>query len=98
MDKNDDCIIPHCGVGKDPGKAQLVVGSKQLKKALLSGRAQRVFLARDADPAVTEPIACMCREAQVEAMWVPTMTMLGKACGIDVGAAAAATLKSGSNG
>ena len=93
MDKNDDCIIPHCGILPDFGKARLVVGSKQLKKALLSGRARRVFLARDADPAVTEPIARLCGEAQVEASWVPTMAMLGKACGIDVGAAAAATLK-----
>ncbi len=98
MDKNDDCIIPQCGILKDSGKAQLVVGAKQLKKALLSGRARRVFLAKDADPAVTEPIARLCREARVEASWVPTMTMLGKACGIDVGAAAAATLKTGSNG
>lgn len=98
MDKNDDCIIPHCGIWKDAGKARLVVGSKQLKKVLLSGRAQCVFLARDADPAVTEPIAQLCGEARVETKWVSTMAMLGKACGIDVGAAAAATLKTGSNG
>lgn len=98
MDKNDDCIIPHCGILPDLRKDRLVVGSKQLKKALLQGRARCVFLARDADPAVTEPIARLCEEAQVEARWVPAMATLGRACGIDVGAAAAATLKTGSNG
>lgn len=93
MDRNDDCIIPHYGVLPDLSKGRLVVGSKQLKKALLAGSAQCVFLARDADPALTEPIARLCQDCRVEAKWVPGMAMLGRACGIDVGAAAAATLK-----
>ena len=71
---------------------KMVVGAKQLKKALLGGRASRVFLARNADPAITEPIEAMCQLKSVECIWVKSMTDLGHACGIDVGAAAAAAL------
>ena len=69
-----------------------VVGAKQLKKALEKGTAQQVFLAENADPALTEPIADLCRLHQVNCAWVPSMQDLGLACGIDVGAAAAATV------
>ena len=69
-----------------------VVGAKQLKKALLSGKASRVFLAENADPALTEPIEALCLQHQVEFAWVPSMSDLGHACGIDVGAAAAAVI------
>ena len=71
---------------------KLAVGAKQLRKALNSGIACCVFLASDADPAVTEPIAQMCRLHSVETFWVRSMAELGRACKIDVGAAAAAVL------
>ena len=73
-----------------PGK--VVVGAKQLKKALLSGRATQVFLAKNADPALTEPIEAMCLQNNVKCVWVASKVDLGKACGIDVGAAAAAAI------
>ena len=69
-----------------------VVGAKQLRKALLSGTASRVFLAKNADPALTEPIEALCLQHHVQCTWVPSMTELGHACGIDVGAAAAAVI------
>lgn len=69
-----------------------VVGSKQLKKALASGSATLVLLARNADPAITEPIEAMCRQKNVECVWVANMAELGQACGIEVGAAAAAAI------
>ena len=71
---------------------KVVVGTKQLKKALVTGQAQRVFLAENADPALTEPIEAMCLENQIRCAWVSSMTDLGRACGIDVGAAAAAVI------
>jgi len=71
---------------------KIVVGAKQLKKALKNGMAEQVFLAENADPALTEPIAALCRSYNVSCAWVPSMTDLGHACGIDVGAAAAATI------
>ena len=76
---------------RTPG-TRIVAGAKQLRKALLSGKTQKVFLAQSADPAITEPIAAMCQQNYVEYAWVPSMTDLGRACGIDVGAAAAAVV------
>ena len=69
-----------------------VVGSKQLRKALNSGTATLVVLARNADPAITGPIEAMCQRSCVEYGWVQTMSELGQACGIEVGAAAAAAV------
>ena len=69
------------------------VGSKELKKALLKGTALAVFLARDADPFVTEPLADLCAAQDVPCTWVPTMAELGEVCGIEVGAAAAAAVR-----
>ena len=71
---------------------QVVVGSKQLRKALNAGRASLVLLARNADPAITEPIEAMCHQKSVEVAWVQNMMDLGRACGIEVGAAAAAAV------
>ena len=72
---------------------KMIAGARQLKKALASGKVQAVFLALDADPGMTEPIAALCQINQVEVFWVRAMADLGCACGIDVGAAAAAALK-----
>ena len=72
---------------------KIVVGAKQLRKALNSGAACSVFLAMNADPAITEPIEALCQQKSVEYAWVKSMTDLGRACGIDVGAAAAAAME-----
>ena len=71
---------------------KFIVGMKQLRKALLRGGVRRVFLARDADPAITEPLAELAQAKGTEIVWVGKMHDLGRACSIDVGAAAAATL------
>ena len=67
-----------------------MVGAKQLKKAVKAGRAKVVFLAENADPAVTEPLEELCAANHIQITWVHSMAELGKACGIEVGAAAAA--------
>ena len=69
-----------------------VVGAKQVKRALNDGRALRVFVAEDADPRVTEPLEALSAERNVGVVRVPAMSELGKACGIAVGAAVAATV------
>ena len=71
---------------------QKIVGMKQLRKALLRGGVARVYLAQDADPAITMPLAELAQCSGVEIIWVGKMHDLGRACNIDVGAAAAATL------
>ena len=70
----------------------MIVGAKQLRKALTRNLARSVFLAENADPAITEPLAELCRIKQIPITWVPTMADLGRACGIEVGAAAAAAV------
>ena len=72
----------------------MVVGAKQLRKAIVRGQAKFVCLAKNADPAITEPIASQCEMLQIPFVWVGTMQELGSACGIDVGAAAAAAVES----
>ena len=68
---------------------KVVVGAKQLRKAMNAGNARQVYLAENADPAITEPIEAMCKENSIEYAWVKSMTELGRACGIEVGAAVA---------
>ena len=68
---------------------QKVVGAKQSKRALTDGRAKRLFLAADADPRVTEPLAQLAGERDVPVEAVPSMRELGSVCGISVGAAVA---------
>ena len=70
-----------------PGK---VVGAKQTRRALNDGRAKKVFLAGDADPRVTEPLARLAEEKGVAVETVSTMKELGASCGIAVGSASAA--------
>ena len=72
---------------------RMVVGAKQLRKALISGSAYRVYLAKNADPGITEPLQNLCNTYQVECVWVRSMLELGRACGIEVGAAAAAAVR-----
>ena len=93
MDTKKECKIPKCGTLPDLTGFTVVVGAKQLKKALSGGKAKQVYLAKNADPAITEPIEALCQQTQVAYTWVRTMTELGHACGIEVGAAAAATLQ-----
>ena len=61
-----------------------IVGMKQLKKALLRGGVARVYLALDADPAVTMPLAELAQANGTPIYWVGKMHDLGRACSIDV--------------
>ena len=69
------------------------VGIKQTTKAVAAGNAKAVFIANDADARVTENIVKQCKENSVEIIYVESMKQLGKACGIEIGASAAALLK-----
>ena len=69
-----------------------MVGAKQLRKAVKAGRVRCVFLAENADPAVTEPLEALCAANHIQITWVASMADLGRACGIEVGAAAAAVI------
>ena len=74
-------------------QGRVVVGAKQLRKALNAQTVQRAFLARNADPALTEPLETLCQQKKIDYAWVASMKELGDACGIEVGAASAAVLR-----
>ena len=92
MDTQKDVIMAAVQVSEELAKSKFVVGAKQLRKALKNGKARCVYLACNADPAITEPIEALCQLNKVEIAWVRSMTDLGHACGIEVGAAAAAAI------
>ena len=70
-----------------------VIGVKQSRKAVREGRACQVYLACDADPALTEPVAEHCVQAGIPVETEYTMAQLGKACRITVGASVVAVLR-----
>lgn len=74
-------------------QGQVVVGAKQLRKALKAEKVLCAFLAQNADPALTEPIVSLCQQNKISYTWVASMKELGSACGIEVGAASAAVLR-----
>ena len=92
MDIISDKPMAYPDIFHEVSGKRMVVGAKQLRKALVSGSARRVYLAADADPAITEPIMTLCQLYNVRFAWARSMTDLGHACGIEVGATAAAAV------
>jgi len=92
MDRKNDDMIPICGEMPDFGSKRVVVGAKQLKKAILNGTARQVYLAANADPAITGTLEELCSQRGIPYSWVRSMSELGRACHIEVGAAAAAAV------
>ena len=70
-----------------------VVGARQVLRAVAAGNAERIFIARDADPFITQPVVNACEKSGVRFEEVGTMQQLGKDCGIGVKAAVAGILK-----
>ena len=69
-----------------------VVGAKQTRRALKDGRAKRVYMAKDADPRLLQPLVQEAVRQRVPLIQVDTMRRLGEACGISVGAAIVAAV------
>ena len=70
-----------------------VVGTKQLLRALDEGRVSHAFVARDADLLLTKRVVDRCYYMNLPCTQVESMEKLGRACAIDVKAAAAGLLK-----
>lgn len=75
---------------KQAGK--ISVGTKQATKAVETGIAVEVFVAKDADPRITNKMVSLCKKTGVQVTYVDSMKQLGKACGIEVGAAIVAVV------
>lgn len=72
---------------------QTIIGTKQAVKALREGLVQELYVAKDADAKVTVPAVNEARELGVPIHHVDSMKKLGKACGIEVGAATVAIIR-----
>ncbi|TCP24156.1 large subunit ribosomal protein L7A [Scopulibacillus darangshiensis] len=68
----------------------LIIGTKQAIKAMKSDQIEELVIAQDADIRVTNKVLELAQEMEVPVITVDSMKKLGKACGIDVGAAAVA--------
>lgn len=71
---------------------QLVKGTKQTVKAMKKGIVKEVVIAKDAELKVTAEVVQLAEELQIPVIYVDSMKKLGKACGIEVGAATVALL------
>lgn len=69
---------------------KLSIGTKQTLRTVELGKATEVYVAKDADPRITIRIINLSRKMGVKVTYVDSMKQLGKACGIEVGAAMAA--------
>jgi large subunit ribosomal protein L7A len=66
---------------------RLSIGTKQAIRMVELGKATEVFVAKDADPRITVKMVNLCKKTGVQVTFVDSMKQLGKACGIEVGAA-----------
>ncbi|AOH52858.1 50S ribosomal protein L7ae-like protein [Peribacillus muralis] len=71
----------------------VIIGTKQAVRALKNNLIQEVIIADDADIYLTGRVIETAKELDVPITYVDSMKMLGKACGIDVGAATVAIKK-----
>ncbi len=67
-----------------------VVGAKQTLKSIEKGEARAVFIADDAEEKVIAPLINLCKEKGIAWKYAGSMTELGRASEIKVGAAAVA--------
>jgi large subunit ribosomal protein L7A len=78
-------------VGKLVG--QKVVGLKQTLKALKNNKGKVLYIAKDADNSITEPILELAKVNSLQIIFVDTMKELGNLCDIDVASATALLLE-----
>ncbi|MBL4967001.1 50S ribosomal protein L7ae-like protein [Bacillus halotolerans] len=70
----------------------IIIGTKQTVKALKRGSVKEVVVAKDADPILTSSVITLAKDNGIAVSMVESMNKLGKACGIEVGAAAVAIM------
>lgn len=77
----------------DLATLRCVVGARQVYKKLLAGELEKVFLARDADPSLVQPILIEAQRQSLMVEWADSMRLLGRACAIQRKTAAAGIRK-----
>lgn len=69
-----------------------VIGIKQAAKAIKSGEGKILYVAKNADTKLIDPIISLANENSIEVLYIETTKELGRLCGIEVGSAAALLL------
>ena len=69
-----------------------IAGTKQTVKALKDRNVKEVLIADDADPRILAKVIETAEDMDVAIVHVDSMRKLGRACGIEVGAAAVALI------
>ncbi|MDK2785211.1 MAG: large subunit ribosomal protein [Bacillota bacterium] len=69
------------------------VGTKQTLKAVEKGLARHVYVAKDAEAHIVAPLLELCTNRGIPYEYAESMRELGRACGIQVGAAAASIIE-----
>ncbi|HWL12423.1 MAG TPA: 50S ribosomal protein L7ae-like protein [Ureibacillus sp.] len=72
--------------------SKIVVGTKQTVKALKTGIAKEILVAKDADLMLVRELTKVAEEKNIPYILVDSMKKLGESCGIEVGAAAVAII------
>ncbi len=72
-----------------------VAGVRSTERAVQTGSAGKVLVARDAEEKVTKRLVALCKEKGIEVGIVDSMRELGESCGLRVGASCCAVLGPG---
>ena len=67
-----------------------IIGTKQVKNAIKSGKASKIYIALDCDPEISEPVKQLAQTYNLTVSFIETRKELGQMCGIDVKTACAA--------
>ncbi len=71
---------------------KIIIGTKQAVKAIQTDKVSEIVVAEDADRRVINKALQLAEEQQIPILKVDSMKKLGKACGIEVGAAVVAII------
>ncbi len=77
----------------DLQNVRFYVGLKQSTDAIKSGKAEKAYVAKDADDHVRLPFVALCEEHKIPVVFSESKAKLGKDFGISVSAACAVILK-----
>ena len=81
-------------LARDTGKIKK--GSNEATKAIERGIAQLVLIGSDVEPAeIVMHLGPLCAEKKIPYLFISKQNNIGAACGLEVGSAAAAIIKSG---
>ena len=70
-------------------KKHFIIGAKQVKNAIKTGKAAKVYIASDCDSNISDPVRDAAEAYNVEIIYISTRKELGAMCGIDVKASCA---------